>query len=290
MCIIVAKPAGIPMPTISTLKTCWENNSDGAGIMWADGGAVQIRKGFMAWEDFADALDALGDLTDRAAVLHFRITTHGGTRPECCHPFPVSSCDSDLRATSTCAPLAAAHNGIISGMSTDATTSDTMAYIRDVLAPLSRAVPSLIYSDDVLGAVEVTLGSKMALLDASGELVTLGKFEEVGGVLYSNDSYAAPRWGYRSYSAAWSGYAEAYAKYYGADDEDGAAIADLSEILPWEACEYCDMADDCASLSPYCETDGEAWDTLAKYEGFADSGPDSLAARMANDDKLYTCG
>lgn len=286
MCIIVAKPAGVAMPSESTLKTCWENNSDGAGIMWADGDTVNICKGFMTWEAFAEALESLGDMTKCAAVLHFRITTHGGTRPECCHPFPVSSDDGDLRALMFSCGLAVAHNGIISGMDTDKETSDTMAYIRDVLAPMHRAVPSLIYNDDVLGAVEATLGSKMALLDAKGELVTLGDFTDVGGVLYSNTSYAAPRWGTRSYSAAWSGYAEVYAKYYGEDDGDGAAAADLSEILPFEACEYCELADDCAAFAPYCYTEAESWDTLARYEG--DSADTDISERLENDDSLYS--
>lgn len=61
--------------------------------------------------------------------------------------------------------------------------------------PLSRTLPSIIYNDDALDAVEATLGSRMALLDGLGELVTLGELNEVGGVLYSNTSYAAPRWG-----------------------------------------------------------------------------------------------
>lgn len=286
MCIIIAKPAGVELPALSTLETCWENNPDGAGLMWADGEAVNVRKGFMTWDDFAEALDDAGDLTDRAAVLHFRITTHGGTRPECCHPFPVSSELDDLRALSLAVPLACAHNGIISGMETEPGISDTMAYIRDVLAPLSRAVPSIIYNDDALDAVRATLGSKMALLDASGELVTLGAFEEVNGVLFSNNSYAAPRWGYRASSAAWSGYAEVYAKYYGTDDENGAAsCGDLAELLPFEACEYCEMADDCASFSPYCWSDAQAWDTLADLEADA---PRELSDRLALDDSLYS--
>ena len=47
MCVIVYKPAGCPMPDEATLRSCWDTNPDGAGMMLPDGDAVRIRKGFM---------------------------------------------------------------------------------------------------------------------------------------------------------------------------------------------------------------------------------------------------
>ena len=44
MCVIVAKEKGIVMPDKNILKTCFNHNPDGAGIMWNQGNAVHIRK------------------------------------------------------------------------------------------------------------------------------------------------------------------------------------------------------------------------------------------------------
>ena len=93
MCIIVAKNKGIDMPDNKTLERCFQNNPDGAGIMYAENGAVHIRKGFMTYSDFKNYLNELENrlnLKNTALVMHFRITTHGGTNPQTCHPFPIS--------------------------------------------------------------------------------------------------------------------------------------------------------------------------------------------------------
>jgi hypothetical protein len=47
MCIAVYKRVGVKMPSDKILETCFENNSDGAGYMFAHGGKVNIKKGFM---------------------------------------------------------------------------------------------------------------------------------------------------------------------------------------------------------------------------------------------------
>ena len=52
MCIIVAKEKGVAMPEMNILKTCFENNPDGAGVMWNENNKVEIRKGFMRWSEF----------------------------------------------------------------------------------------------------------------------------------------------------------------------------------------------------------------------------------------------
>lgn len=93
MCIIAAKPAGVKMPSRDTIRTMWAGNPDGAGVMYAQDGKVRIDKGFMKLSDLEAHLDKLErslDLTATGVVLHFRITTHGGTCPENCHPFPLT--------------------------------------------------------------------------------------------------------------------------------------------------------------------------------------------------------
>ena len=51
-------------------------------------GKVHIRKGFMDFESFWNAVKDLP--TDKDRVFHFRIATSGKISPECCHPFVLS--------------------------------------------------------------------------------------------------------------------------------------------------------------------------------------------------------
>ena len=52
MCIIVAKKKEVDLPSIDTLETCFDHNSDGAGLMYVDNGKVVIDKGYMTFKDF----------------------------------------------------------------------------------------------------------------------------------------------------------------------------------------------------------------------------------------------
>ena len=257
MCIIVAKPAGVQCPDLETLETCFSANPDGAGLMWADGDQVRIIKGFMAFDEFSSTLKALGDVTNTGLVMHFRITTHGGTRPECCHPFPLTDDDTALRALDTTTAVGVAHNGVIHGQATDATTSDTMAYIRDVLAPLQRMTGDLLASDDAMTVVESTVGSKLAFLEPDGAITTVGDFIEDNGVFYSNSSFKpAPRVWRPTTPPTSSNYWQTICNW---DDEptDG-DMFDLIARLPYTFCSGCDMAEDCALDCPYCSSESEA--------------------------------
>lgn len=264
MCIIVIKPENTPMPDTETLRICFENNRDGAGFMFATGKTVQLRKGFMEWDAFERAIRALGDMTERTVVMHFRIATHGKVQPSCCHPFPVSSDMEKLEATGCSDTLCAAHNGIIQNMETTDRVSDTMAYISSILAPLRRAVPSLVYNEDALEVVERTLGSKMVLLDASGQFATIGSFIEQGGVLYSNNSFARSTYSFRSYASAW----DDYDSVYGAS-ADTPQLPGFGE-LPSEVCDACPMYGECATMVPYCLSEAAAIEEVRSCIGDAD--------------------
>ena len=219
MCIIAAKPAGIAMPNEETLRTMWDANPDGAGFMYPITrqkgkktlNLVQIEKGFMKWEDFNQALDNLAsrvDLTATALVMHFRITTHGGTCPELTHPFPVVSSASVLTKPRSTATIGIAHNGIISSVSPGKGMSDTSEYVRSQLAPLSKALPRFYENPDALLLIKNAIGSKMAILSPEGNIVTIGDFNEDNGVLYSNYSWMPRRWSYTTYGSGWSDYYE----------------------------------------------------------------------------------
>lgn len=207
MCIIAAKPVGIEMPTDEIIENMWYGNSDGAGFMYAKDGFVHIRKGFMRFGDFCDAIDALAkenDLTELPLVMHFRITTHGGTKPENCHPFPISDSVGVLSKLDSRTKLGVAHNGIIN-ITPRKGISDTMEYIATQLAPLHRAVPDFYRNKDLMQMIENAIHSRMAFLTSKGDIYTIGEFVEDKGIKYSNTSY---KWGgvYRKYSCSSSVY------------------------------------------------------------------------------------
>jgi hypothetical protein len=193
MCIIAAKPAGVPMPSRDIIDNMWYNNPDGAGIMWADKRKVHIRKGFMTHSALIEFLDKLKedgvDLDSVPVVLHFRITTHGGTKPENCHPFPVSSQVGQLKKLFNSTDVAVAHNGIIHIEPRNNTISDTMEYIMSQMAPLKQVCRAFYNNKYCLKLIENAIDSKMAILAADGTLVTIGTFTEDGGIRYSNGTY-----------------------------------------------------------------------------------------------------
>lgn len=195
MCIIAAKPAGVKMPAQETIRRMWYSNRDGAGFMYAADGKVRIEKGFMKLSDFEAALGRLAaryDLDALPIVLHFRITTHGGTKPSNCHPFPLTRSISKLQALSCCSAIGVAHNGIIP-IHPRYGISDTMEYIATQLAPLAEALPEFYDNAAAMELIGNATQSKMAFLTDSGQLRTVGNFIEDGGVFYSNGSYYSSR-------------------------------------------------------------------------------------------------
>jgi len=191
MCIIVSKAKKIKMPDGKTLLRCFENNSDGAGIMWVENGVVNIRKGFMSYKEFDSFICKLGnrlDLTDTALVMHFRITTHGGTNAQTCHPFPISRKIPHLKRISFTTNIGVAHNGIIP-IKCHKALSDTQTYIMQNLSYIKKVKPDFYKDKSIMEKIEKDIHSKMCFLTKDEEIYTIGKFIEEDGVLYSNSSY-----------------------------------------------------------------------------------------------------
>lgn len=194
MCIIAIKPAGRAMPDTKTLQTMFRNNPDGAGFMWGDGKRVNISKGFMTYADFSDALDkwqASHDPQDYTLVMHFRITTHGGTSPQNCHPFPLTDDVHAMQELITSARVGIAHNGIIYSVKPRDGISDTMEFIATHLCPLARKHGKFYASRVAMDAIENSInGSRMVFLTPDGRFYTVGAWATDNGILYSNNSYA----------------------------------------------------------------------------------------------------
>jgi predicted glutamine amidotransferase len=204
MCIIVYKPSGIKLPNKEVLKTCFDNNKDGAGFMYAHKGQVHIKKGFMDFSSFEENLTKTLKYVDEVKtpmVLHFRITTQGGVNQPCTHPFPLSKDMSDLRQLQCTTNIGIAHNGIISLTSESGyyygydsykskkiDYSDTMKFITDYLSLIIKT-PKYYKDADTLELIERLVDSKLAILDLNGHCELIGNFVKDNGIYYSNESY-----------------------------------------------------------------------------------------------------
>lgn len=261
MCIILVKPAGVEMPDYDN---CWDNNDDGAGFMLPDNrGAVIVRKGFMTKEKLDRALSRFGDLTDRPVILHFRITTHGGTSKKMTHPFPISTKLKKVSTLSTVVPRAFVHNGIISLTTHAKKESDTSLFVREYLALLFEDKGrdyKLTPGEQVL--VENLLGSKGAMLYGDGSYQLFGTFEQGDdGCLYSNSTYKY------SYRSNWLCYTD---DAFGSTPDYACTIDSVPRRRDTiaEQAQYCDgNCDTCMyEYDGYCQLWGEDMFDTYRYE------------------------
>jgi predicted glutamine amidotransferase len=203
MCVVAIKNKGVAFPNDDSIKAMWDANSDGAGFMYALDNKVFIEKGFMKLSDLNGAVALLEkrlkkkdlNINDIPMVLHFRITTHGGTTPHLTHPFPISSQEKHLKALDLTCDLGLVHNGIITSVPTQAGLSDTAIYIANVLTPLANLKSDFYMSNEGKAIMENTIGaSKFAFLDKDGNIETIGDFKKgtknnTDDILFSNLSH-----------------------------------------------------------------------------------------------------
>lgn len=204
MCIAIYSLIGNPVPSDDILKTCFRNNSDGAGFCFnTDNNHVQIIKGFMDLNSFITAFheyDKKYCFKDRGVLIHFRITTHGGTNPSNCHPFPISSNSKHLKKLKFVSNYACIHNGIIS-LTADkkSSLSDTQLFVKDYLTKISSN-KGWFYNPKNTELIYELIDSKMAILNGKGEIIaTEGFHQGEDGNYYSNDSYKSLYYGLYSW-------------------------------------------------------------------------------------------
>lgn len=192
MCIICVSKAGVNQPTADRIRTMFDNNPHGAGYMHVKGDRVIIHKGFMDCEGFIDQLRLEGFTSDDVVIYHFRISTQAGINPEMTHPFPLTNAKEYLTALDVECACGVAHNGIIHMTSTKAETdmSDTALFVQKYMPHIIRT-PDDLKKPDCMRILSELIGySKLAIVDNTGYVATVGHFiTDDDGLLYSNDTY-----------------------------------------------------------------------------------------------------
>ena len=186
MCIAIVKPIGAEIPSKKILRDCWDNNPDGAGLMYNDGQGVVIHKGFTKFKGFYKYLQKLNeqvDLTDKDLVLHFRIATSGGVNRECTHPFPVTNDIAEMKKLDNVCKYGFAHNGIIQGYGSK-DFSDTMEYISTVISKIK----GIEESEALLNALACEHASRFVVL-TKDDFELGGDWIKDGDCYFSNGSY-----------------------------------------------------------------------------------------------------
>ena len=187
MCVICASPAGVRQPSISEIKSMFRLNPHGAGYMYARDGKVIIHKGYMDMIEFLAAIRAEHFTAKDSVVYHFRISTQAGVNPTMTHPFPLSNQLEVMKSLDVICSCGVAHNGIIR-LTCDPNEkeySDTALFIAEYLSKYIRK-PSDLKSQPLLNTIEELIKSKMAILDGSGYIATIGTFVNDRGLLFSN--------------------------------------------------------------------------------------------------------
>ena len=176
MCVIIAKPASVNAPDLSTIRAALATNPHGAAIVWVKDGQLITYKTLVADEMINYYKAHFNDLNTHAFVFHARIATNGSKCIKNCHGWKTLN-----------GHAAFFHNGILNIESRgDLTDSET--FLRDIYEPIAlrgghrKAVPAI---NAIIG------GSKFAFIGDTGEIKLYGHYFNINGVRYSNLNHVA---------------------------------------------------------------------------------------------------
>lgn len=183
MCLLCFVPPN-KWPKKKHLKNACASNPDGFGFAINAGDEIIVRKSMRANDLIEEFYDLRSDYKDCPAMFHARLTTHGSTNLDNCHPFNVAGNDKVVMA----------HNGILPVlMDADKKRSDTKIFAEDYMAKVG--IEAL---DDPIGIdiiSEYCSGNKLVFLNASDKLKKQWYIinEESGvyekDIWYSNSGY-----------------------------------------------------------------------------------------------------
>ncbi len=176
MCIAIANLRS-NLLSDKELENCWDNNPDGAGILYKEDGRLKIYKQLTSFSKFLRKYKSV--IQGSNCLVHFRVTSAGSTTLANIHPFMVNS------------NLGLIHNGTIWKLKPKAGSqrSDTWG-----LTQLLKDVPpDFLKFNGMLTLIEELCGSsKVAFMDNEESFTiineSLGHYREDGNWC-SNHSY-----------------------------------------------------------------------------------------------------
>lgn len=161
-----------------TLQNCWDNNQDGAGMLYIENNKLKTYKEMNSFKKFYDTYLRIREADmSKKIVLHFRISTHGKIDVTNCHPFLVNK------------NLGFVHNGIISGLPYSNDYSDTYMFNRHILQNMPN---DFLQHKGILTLIEEFISySKLVFLDKQNNSTIIGEEKGIwdGGNWYSNSTY-----------------------------------------------------------------------------------------------------
>ena len=182
MCIAILNPTKVTLKR-NVLKTCWDNNKDGAGMLYLQNGVLTAYKEMDNFDDFYNHYGWVRkNHRESQIVLHFRISTHGKVNLENCHPFMVNE------------DWGFVHNGIITNAERNADYSDTYMFNRSVLQMLPK---DWIHNNAMYELVSGYIGgSKLLFLNKDNEAYIMNEDWGVWdlGCWFSNKTYKESRY------------------------------------------------------------------------------------------------
>lgn len=235
MCIILTCDPN-KRPTADLLETCFDNNPDGAGVMWIEDGAVQTSKGYMGLDDLLNVVSFVP--IDSPLCIHMRIATSGGIDASVCHPFPICDSLDAMHALDVECGAALMHNGIIAGVPTDDMhgVSDTVKFTMTTVNNLfERYHHTCKRMKD--GMRRAAPGNRFALLESDGTMTRIGDGWNTvtDGIQASNRSWRRPVFMPHAWKTPYS---------------DADEWADLEYI---ECCNECALLGSCMEYGPACD-------------------------------------
>ena len=156
------------------IKNSWDNNDQGAGLLWNDSGVLKTYKTFN-YKSFLKKYKEVRRQTSGKIVLHFRIATSGYRGKDNLHPFLVNQ------------DLGFVHNGVISGLGNNK-HSDTYQFNE----MLKQLPPNFLSNKTIIEFISNYISSsKLVFLDALGNhtIVNEKLGHWAGDDWFSNTSY-----------------------------------------------------------------------------------------------------
>lgn len=181
MCIIVYNRDGKELCKES-MRTAYDNNPHGYGIMWYDGDRV------LSLKEHDGGFQRLWETVERFKgvpyALHLRWRTRGAQGLKQCHPHVVTSKDNGAPED-----VYLMHNGTLSGFQDHAKLSDTNMFARKMRALMQ--IKGLDFSsalDNMERHIEASFTNRLLFMDSRGEITLVNESagEWIDGVWYSN--------------------------------------------------------------------------------------------------------